>query len=71
MVHREELQETQQKATVGARGRADILETSRAGKTEINYKGKIYLALFSTKYFFFPFVSAGVYASHTEGEIMT
>lgn len=35
-VPREELQETQHKATAGARGRADILETSRAGKTEIS-----------------------------------
>lgn len=31
-----ELQETQHKATAGAKGRADILETSRAGKTEIS-----------------------------------
>lgn len=36
VVHREELQETHHKATVGARGRADILETSSAGKTEIS-----------------------------------
>ena len=36
VVHREEFQDTQHKATVGAKGRADILETSRAGKTEIS-----------------------------------
>lgn len=36
VVHREELQETHHKATVGARGKADILETSSAGKPEIS-----------------------------------
>lgn len=37
VVHREERQETHPKATAGARGRADILETSSAGKTEISW----------------------------------
>lgn len=52
VVHREELQETQHKATVGAE-EADILETSRAGKTELvclsppNWRGRVNILKFA------------------------